>query len=48
MLYDMKAGLSLEIDVIIGTTMRMAKKFGMEVPNLTAGNARAIAINGEL
>jgi len=48
MLYDLKAGLPLEIDVIVGTPMRKAREFGMEVPTLSAVYALVMAVNGAL
>jgi 2-dehydropantoate 2-reductase len=48
MLYDLKAGLPLEVDVIVGTPMRKAREFGMEVPTLTAIYALIMAVNREV
>jgi 2-dehydropantoate 2-reductase len=48
MLYDLKAGFPLEVDVIVGTPMRKAREFGMEVPTLTAVYALVMAVNGGL
>jgi 2-dehydropantoate 2-reductase len=48
MLYDLKAGLPLEIDVIVGTPMRKAREFGMEVPTLSAVYALVMAVQSGL
>jgi 2-dehydropantoate 2-reductase len=45
MLYDLRAGLPLEIDVIVGTLMRKAREFEMEVPTLSAVYALVMAVN---
>jgi 2-dehydropantoate 2-reductase len=45
MLYDLKAGLQLEVDVIVGTPMQKAREFGLEVPTLTAVYALVMAVN---
>jgi ketopantoate reductase len=48
MVYDFKAGLSLEVDVIIGTPMQKVKEFGMEAQSLRAVYALISAFNGRL
>jgi ketopantoate reductase len=48
MLHDLKAGIPLELDVIIGTPMRKARQLGMEVPSLTAVYVLVTALNGGL
>jgi len=45
---DMKAGRPLEIDVIIGTPMRKAREFGMEVPVLSTMYALTAAVDQRL
>lgn len=46
MLYDLKAGVPLEVDVIVGAPMRMARKLGVDVPSLRAVYALVCALNG--
>lgn len=48
MLHDLKAGMPLEIDVIIGAPMQKARQLGMEVPSLRAVYALVSALNGKL
>lgn len=42
---DAKEGRPLEVDVILGTPMKKAKEFGMNVPTLTAVYALTTAVN---
>ena len=45
---DMRAGRPLELDVIIGTPMRKAREFGMDVPVLSTVYALTTAIDRRL
>lgn len=48
MLHDLKAGIPLELDVIVGAPMRKARELGMEVPSLRAVYVLVTALNGAL
>lgn len=48
MYVDAKEGRKLEIDVILGTPLRKAKEFGMDVPTLAALYALLQAMNARL
>ena len=40
---DAREGRRLEVDVILGTPMRMAREFGMDVPTLATVYALTVA-----
>jgi hypothetical protein len=42
---DAKEGRRLEVDVILGTPMRMAREFGMDVPTLATIYALTVAVD---
>lgn len=48
MYVDMKEGRPLEVDVILGTPMKKAREFGMDVPTLSAVYAMTMAVDGRL
>lgn len=42
---DAREGRRLEVDVILGTPMRMAREFGMDVPTLATVYALTVAVD---
>lgn len=48
MLHDLKAGIPLEIDVIVGTAMRKARELGVDAPTLRAVYALVTIVNNSL
>lgn len=45
MLHDLKAGIPLEIDVIVGTAMRKARQLGVDAPTLRAVYSLVTIVN---